>query len=162
VDLTVISGAISGLKTASDLAKAIVSTNTAVEVNAKAIELQRALLAAYGDALSAKETQSELQEEIRRLKSQAAQNEEFVADMKRYKLFEPWPGSPVYALKESMSSGEPAHYLCAYCYQSKKKAILYSGPGTKSPWCHLRCPACKTEIQSESMEPGVRAIYPPE
>jgi hypothetical protein len=149
MDLTVIGGAISGLKTATDIAKGLVSVNTAVEVNSKAIELQRALLSAYADAVSAKETQSALQEEVRELKRQLSNSEEFAADMKRYKLDSPWPGSIVYALDSSMSNGEPAHYLCANCYQTKKKSILQV-ERTDSGFLGLKCPNCKAAVATKN------------
>jgi hypothetical protein len=145
MDLSVIGGAISGLKTATDIAKGLVNINTTVEVNAKALELQRALFSAYGDALSAKETQTSLQDEIRELKRQLSHNEEFVADMKRYKLDTPWPGSIVYALKESMSNGEPPHYLCANCYQNKKKSILQVSPSIER-FTTFVCPTCRAAV----------------
>lgn len=149
MDLTVIGGAISGLKTATDIAKGLVNVNTAVEVNAKAIELQRALLSAYADAVSAKETQSALQEEVRELKRQLASNEQFAADMKRYKLNTPWPGSIVYALDATMSNGEPAHYLCANCYQSKKKSILQA-TRLESGWLAMACPNCRATVRTDN------------
>jgi DNA-directed RNA polymerase subunit RPC12/RpoP len=157
MDLTVIGGAISGLKTATDIAKGLVGINTTVEVNAKALELQRALLSAYGDALSAKETQSALTDEIRELKRQLSNNEEFAADMKRYKLDTPWPGSVVYALKESMSNGEPAHYLCANCAQRKQKSILQCVPSIQN-FTAFACPNCRASVTTR-FKGGVSANY---
>lgn len=157
MDLTVIGGAVAGLKTATDIAKGLISTNTAVEVNAKAIELQRALLSAYADAISAKETQTALLEEIRSLKRQLAHNEEFAADMKRYALDAPWRGTAVYALQESMSNGEPPHYLCPNCYQAKKKSILQLGTNSKGDQC-FNCPNCRTTAQTPYRH-GVTAHY---
>jgi hypothetical protein len=160
MDMTVISGTISGLKTASDLVKSVISANTMVEVNSKALELQRALLSAYADAISAKETQSALLDEIRELKGQLSKNEEFVADMKRYKLYQPDSTATVYALKESMSNGEPPHYLCANCYQSKRKTILQvlDQPGG---WQYFTCPSCKSAAPT-GHRGGTKPKFPPE
>lgn len=157
MDLTVIGGAISGLKTATDIAKGLVSINTAVEVNAKAIELQQALLSAYADAVSAKETQTALQEEIRELKRQLSNNEEFVADMKRYKLDVPWPGATVYALEEAMCNGEPAHYLCTNCYQKKQKSILQVTTNSNG-WACFDCPSCRASVVTR-FKYGAQARY---
>lgn len=157
MDLSVIGGAVSGLKTAVEIAKGLVAVNTTVEVNAKAIELQRAILSAYGDAVSAKETQFALQEEVRDLKRQLAANEHFAADMERYQLDAPWPGSMVYALKESMSNSEPAHYLCANCYQNKKKSILQCVPSIQN-YTTFACPNCRASVATR-YKGGVPAKY---
>ena len=159
MDLTVIGGAITGLKTSAGLLKDLIDAKTMVEVNAKAIELQRALLSAYADAISAKETQSALQDEIRELKSHLAKNEEFAADMKRYKLHQPYPGATVYALKEDMSNGEPPHYLCTNCYQSKRKSVLQV-LDNKEGWQIFVCSNCKASA-STGFRLGVKAKFPP-
>lgn len=157
MDLTVIGGAITGLKTATDIAKGLIGINTAVEVNAKAIELQRALISALADAVRAQETQSALTEEIRNLKRQLAHNEEFAADMKRYKLNVPWPGSTVYALDAEMSNGEPAHYLCPNCYQAKKKSILQT-VRVENNFLAFACPSCRTSVTTKNKS-SVNAQY---
>lgn len=129
-----------------------------VEVNAKALELQRALLSAYADAIGAKETQSALQDEIRSLKRQLSNNEDFVADMKRYKLHVAYSGATVYALKEEMSNGEPPHYLCTNCHEQKRKSILQIA-NNKEGWQIFVCPNCKATITTP-YRGGVNAKFP--
>jgi hypothetical protein len=66
------------------------------------------------------------------------------AEKKRYELKEVGLGSLAYVVKESMRGAEPAHQICAYCYQRGHKRILQ--PGSTGYGKGLFCPDCKTTI----------------
>lgn len=160
MDMTVVTGALASLRAATEIAKGLVGANTAVEVNKTAIELQGALLNAYGDAVVAQEALTALKDEIRELKRKLADNEDFAADLKRYAMFSPWTGSTVYAVKESMCLGEPPHYICANCAQQKKKSILATITGANG-FGLCTCANCKTQFTT-SFRGAASAKYPPE
>jgi len=162
IDLSLLSGALGSVQAVSDITKSMIGMKNASDVNAKAIELQTIIFSLHGDIARSIASQAQISQENEQLKNELAAIEDFRSDAKRYKLFEPWPGALVYALKESMSGGEPAHYICAHCYQSRRKSVLYSGPGTTSKWCHFICPACKTQLPTGRMESGLSAEFPPE
>lgn len=65
----------------------------------------------------------------------------------RYALVTIWEGAVAYALKESMSMGEPPHWLCTNCYQDGKKAILNESVNAKN-FHGVTCPVCKSTIQT--------------
>lgn len=42
----------------------------------------------------------------------------------RYRLYSPWSGAIVYAFAKAMSGEEPPHWLCATCFEEKKRSFL--------------------------------------
>lgn len=70
MDMTLIQGTISGLKTAADIAKSLMELKSISDVQAKVIELQSAILAAQSSALSANADQAAMVDEIRALKEE--------------------------------------------------------------------------------------------
>lgn len=126
---------LSALKTAFDLAKGLKDLDNATTRNAAVIELQEKILAAQQAQSTLIESVGELEKEVARLKA-------WEADKQRYKLTDVGSGVMAYTLKEGMENGEPAHQLCASCYQGGHKSILVSAtwqPGR----CHvLLCNDC--------------------
>ena len=147
MDFALIQGAVSGLKTASDIAKGLLDLKTLAEVQGKVIELQSAILSAQSSALSATSEQAGMAEEIRALKTQIASLQRWDEERQRYKLVRPFDATTVYALKPSFANGDPAHWLCTTCYENGRKSIL--NPRTNSNhWATLVCATCKAEIAS--------------
>ncbi len=131
-------GGISALKTAFDIAKGLKDIDDATRRNAAVIELQEKILTAQA-------AQSELVETVGELKKRVAELEAWEADKKRYELKEIAPGVFAYLLKETMANGEPAHQLCAACYQHNKKSILQRRD--KGMNLLLHCPECSAEFK---------------
>jgi hypothetical protein len=105
------------LKTAFDIAKGLKDIDDAARRNAAVIELQEKILSAQQSQSSLIETVSNLEKEVSRLKA-------WDADKQRYELKALAMGVVAYALKPSMSNGEPDHYLCANCFAAGKKSYL--------------------------------------
>lgn len=124
MDMSLIQGTISGLKIAGDIAKSFLELKSISDVQAKVIELQSAILSAQGSALSANADQAAMVEEIRALKEEISRVKAWETKKQRYKLHTPWAGAVVYALKESMSQGEPPHWICTQCYENGRPSIL--------------------------------------
>ena len=70
MDIGVIQGALTSLKAAADITKAITDLKVSSEVQGKIIELQNLLLAAQSSAIAATTVQIELNERIRSLEGQ--------------------------------------------------------------------------------------------
>jgi hypothetical protein len=143
-------------KTMLDMAKALKDINDATIRNGAVIELQEQILAAQ-------ETQTAALERIRELKEEVASYETWSAEKQRYELKAVHPGAFAHVLKPAMSSSEPPHWLCAKCYQDRKKYLLQSagfaaqsGPDSrKRMW---KCPMCGAGISVHfSVSPEVPA-----
>lgn len=140
-----IAAGMSSLKTALDIAKALWTISDATERNSKIIDLQRAIGEAQMSAIQAREAHAAQIDQIRDLKEEIVRLEAWESEKERYELKVAEIGSTVYALKPSMSNGEPPHWLCANCYQQGKKRIL-QGRGHASGGSRWTCPDCKSEL----------------
>ena len=125
MDMTLLQGAITGLKTAADIVIGLSKLNTIAEVNAKAIELQQVILSVQSSALSAQSEQFTMLEQIRALEKELAQIKAWEETKQRYQLVTPYPGFFTYALKREGAGTEPAHYICARCYEDSRKSLLH-------------------------------------
>jgi len=147
IDMGSIAAAVSSLKGASDIAKGLLSLHTMAEVQSKSIELNQAIIDAQHQIFAANAAQTALVERVRELERQIAAMESWDAEKKRYQMATPYSGVTVYAVQKSMSNGEPPHYLCANCFQSRKRSIL-ANTSTKEGWVAIICAACKFTAQT--------------
>ena len=147
MDIAAINALVASLKTAADVAKALVDLKLTGEVHAKVAELQTALLAAQSSALSATSAQFQLQERVRELESRLKEAHDWSATKLRYALVSPWRGAAqVYALKRSEAHGEAPHLLCTNCFNAGKPVIL--NPARLGNRTIMVCPACKASLEA--------------
>lgn len=160
MDMALIQGTISGLKTAADIAKGLMELKSLADVQAKVIDLQSAILSAQSSALAANSDQSAMLEEIRTLKEEIARVKGWDIQKQRYKLLQPWSAGVAYALKESMSDTEPPHLICTNCYENGRKSILNPIEDSQK-WVLYACPVCKSQIPT-GYRGGVTPQYAPD
>ena len=154
MDMAMIQGTISGLKIAGDIAKGLLELKSISDVQGKVIELQSAILSAQSSALSANADQAAMVDEVRQLKEEITRVKAWEAQKQRYQLQSIWDGlAVVYALKESVSSSEPPHWICTKCYEDGARMILQPRRG-KDNFGMLVCPSCKCEVHSHHRYPG--------
>src|SRR5579864_4081551 len=115
-EMLLIQSAVTGLKTAVDLAMGFGKLTTMAEVNAKAIELQQVILAAQANAFAANSQQFDLLQKLRGLEEELARVRAWEETKQRYRLHQPGPGVFVYALRDQGVPPEPSHWICAKCY----------------------------------------------
>lgn len=144
-DVAMLVSALSGLKTAGEMIAGLSSAKNQAETAMKVLELTTIIHSSREDILTAREALASILEENRKLKDDTVRLEQFHSDMERYQLAEAYPGSVMYSLKRSMSNGEPAHYVCANCYQTRKKSLLNCIPKSDG-WYAFACPNCKSTI----------------
>jgi hypothetical protein len=142
MDMTSIAAAASSLKAAADVARALGELHTMSEVQGKVIELQSKILAAQSSALAAQSEHALMSQRVSELESEVARVKEWTGEKTRYSLIKPWDGAVVYALRESVSNGEPPHWICTNCYQSGRKSIL-NQVWDKNGTSIVLCPVCK-------------------
>ena len=77
-----------------------------------------------------------------------AEMEEWDAEKQRYELKEIVSGQFAYTLKEEAHGGEPAHMLCAHCYNQNQKSVLQTE--FRNPGHHevVFCQCCDSELFS--------------
>lgn len=147
VDMTSISSAVLSLKAATDIAKSLMDLKASSAIQGRVIELQAEILAAQSSALAAQSDQFSLLQRIGELETDMAELEAWNAEQKRYKLTNFGGGTFAYELKPEEALGEPAHRICANCYQKRTRSILQSHGTTYGMQELMFCPECKTEFR---------------
>lgn len=145
VDMSAIAGAVSSLNAAVDIVKAIKDLRDSSIVQSKVIELQSTILEAQSSLFAANEERAALIEGIRQSEQKIADLEAWNTEKQRYQLTDIGEGTFAYALKGSVSNGEPAHYICTNCYEQSKKSVLHhmqSGGGMHV----MSCPRCSAKM----------------
>lgn len=146
MDISLIQGAVSSMKTAFDIAKAMSELKTMSDVQGKVIELQQAILAAQSSAMTANSEQFIALEELRKLKEELEKSKGWELEKNRYILFQGSSSGVVYAVRESQKrENEPPHYLCANCFDQGKKSIMNNHQGATG-FTNWLCPACKAQF----------------
>jgi len=131
------------------------------DARAQVSALYDVILSAQTSALEAHIKQSAMIERIRELEEELTKVRAWETEKQRYKLVAPFTGAMVYALKKSMSDGEPPHYICANCYQDGKRSILQNGKTKEKEgtgWTTFICTACKSEARTP-YRGGIPAKY---
>lgn len=145
-----ITAALSSLKVVSDLATLIQKSKVDAAVAEKAIELQSAVISLQSAMLTLQSQHDVLLTENNQLKQQLIDVKNWETESQNYHLKAIRSGVFVYATKPDMQSAEPQHWLCANCYQNKKKSLLQQGSKERIGWNH-HCPHCKTDIYGAAM-----------
>ncbi len=127
--LAAMASASGALKSASEITKTLLETKDSAVVRAKVIELNGQIITAQTSTLAAQTSQFELLEKVRSLEKEVADLEAWDTEKRRYNLTAVGQIGFAYALKGSMSQGEPPHWLCTGCYTQSKKSILQGASG---------------------------------
>lgn len=129
-------------KTLFDMTKGLKDINDAAIRSAAIIELQEKIL-------TAREQQTALLERISTLEKKVASFETWDREKQRYELKALEPGAFAYLLKPTEARGEPAHALCATCYQHRVKSLLQSNGELQLYKHHWDCPVCKAKVMAD-------------
>ena len=147
------------IKTAADVMKSLLSLSEqrrsrpapdeAVEtLHAKIVEMNGIILSVQSSALKAQAEQSALVERERKLKERLLKFENWETEKSRYELHQMGDGGFAYRLRpEEIEKGEPPYYICANCYEDRKKSILQFS-GYKNGLRRSTCPSCKSDVMS--------------
>jgi hypothetical protein len=124
LDLTSFQAAAASFQTAGTILKAIAELRDTAKVHEKVMELRGVIIDAQAHTMNAQAASFAQVDRIRELEERIVKMENWDGEKQRYELRELKQGVLAYALKEGMSQGEPAHHLCAKCYQDGVKSIL--------------------------------------
>lgn len=150
MDPTSISAALSSLKAARDIAKAMLDLKVGSEVQLKVIELQSLILAAQEQAMEAQERMRSLEAEMQRIRNWESESE-------RYELRSLGEGKLAYRLRDDKADGEPQHWICPNCFQDQQKSILQ-----REDWdtySSYRCQRCNNEIHVSNGRQPPPGVY---
>ncbi len=126
------------------LVQVLNQASTSPEIKAQISALYDAIITGQQRAFEDHLVKQALLEEKSQLEKELAKVKAWEIQKQRYQLVVPFSGCTVYALKKSMSNGEPPHYICANCYQDGKCSMIQHTK-TKDRWIVLSCSACKSE-----------------
>ena len=155
--ITEITALISSAKAAYDIAKGINSLNVDVERNQAVSKIIEILLSVQSDALVMQSNYQELLREKDELLKKLIEFEQWEKTETEHHLEEIVKGVFAYSLNNSNDTNKPKPWLCANCWQDKKKSILQADWHTETSAAYT-CPRCKTQINMKfsSPSPGIR------
>jgi hypothetical protein len=131
---------IGSLKSAFDLTKGLKDIDDRVRLNDARMELQERIL-------EAQQSQAALLERIGTLEKELAGFEKWHAEKENYQLTAIASDTFAYARKPAADGGVPPHFICANCYEDRKKRILQ-----RADAAHVACPDCKVRLRFDSDE----------
>ena len=141
-----ITGLVSSLKAAKDIAETMIGLRDTAAFQGKAIEFQSKILDSMSSAIAAQEERAALLQKIDALEKEVARLETWEAEKQRYELKDAGGGALAYALKEEARGSEPPHWICPQCYQDGKKSILQSEMRMPARRDTLVCHGCSTDL----------------
>ena len=150
-DIGMIAGAIGALKGASEIVSGLIGVRDQAILQAKVIDLQRAILEAMSSAAAAQSQQMGMMEELRGLREQIEAFEDWKTVETRYVLKDFGSQTFAYQLKEATSEN-PAHLACPTCFGNRQRSILQF-QGDYGGQRHFKCHSCKDEFQLGTYSP---------
>lgn len=146
VDISSAQALVASIQNTIQIVKAILGARDAMLERQKTAELSEKLFTMLGHAMSVQAELATAKEEIAGLKARIVQMEEWAQEKQRYELKELRPGVFAYFLKETHAGGEPAHAICANCYQDGVKRILQEEHLAVGRTHVLICSRCGAEL----------------
>lgn len=145
-DANPITKTLSTLQSAYSLAKSIADLEEAHAIKVQIGELLTQILSAQESALRSQERESALARQVHELEQHIIQMETWETEKERYQLTNFGGDTFAHLLKPEMANNEPAHRICAACFENDKKSILQSHGRNAYSQDRYFCPVCKTEF----------------
>jgi hypothetical protein len=144
----------SASKTATGLIKATVDAKLLDAVK----EINQEIIAAQGSNIAAQQEHAAMLDDVRELKAQIAQFEDWEKEKARYELKPMDTGVRVYALKKVEEATEAPHEACPKCFKERKVQVLnpigHQLWNKPDGWFRKnQCPSCKTEYVYGFIQP---------
>lgn len=145
VDMAAIASAASSLKVAFDIGKLAIGLRDAEMMRSKIIEMQGEISSALASAIAAQTDQMTILQRVNDLEKEMAQLKEWDAKKDNYELKPFAPGAVAYMLKPNVRGSTPPHWLCAQCFENRKKSVLQLAATMSSMWIY-HCSGCDSKI----------------
>jgi len=138
-----LAAAVTGIRSALDIAKAMIGLRDAEAFRAKSIELQTVILESLDKAIEARESYAAQLDQIRALEAEVARLKAWDAEKQNYELKPCGNGAVAYMLKPAARGSEPPHWLCPNCFAGGKKSFLNPVQGVpKGMGWPYQCKGC--------------------
>jgi hypothetical protein len=137
-----ITAALTGIRSALDITKAMVNLRDAEAFRSKSIELQGVVLETLEKAIAAREAQTEQSDRIRSLEAEVASLKSWDAEKQCYELKSIGQGVVARILKPEARGAEPPHCLCPNCFEQGKKSFLQNANKVERGRLIVSCVAC--------------------
>lgn len=141
-----ITAAVTSIRAAYDLTKAMIALRDADKLSAQARELNVLMLDILEKGIGAREAQSAQLEEIGALKAEIVELKAWGAEKEWYELKQIGTGAVAYTVKPAMREGKTPHWLCPNCYAQNKKAFLQSANKLERGRLLVTCNGCGTTV----------------
>ena len=146
-----IAAAVTGIRSALDLTKAMVGLRDAEAFRTKSIELRGLILESLDKAIEARETYSTQLDRVRALEAEVSSLKDWNADKQNYELRSIGGGTVAYMLKPDKRGSEPPHWLCPNCYSKGQKSFLNpTGADVGGGWIY-KCMGCGAQPACDHM-----------
>ncbi len=142
---------ISSIGALSNIAKGLQSIHDEKQIFEATSDLRERIFTIQSNALTLQEDHFSLLKQKDELEKKILSFERWDDTAALYSLKKLKLGAYVYAPNESNKTAEPMHWICAKCYQDRKKSILqfYWDIGKGS---YALCPECKNRFDTELAE----------
>jgi hypothetical protein len=142
--------AITSLRSALDITKAMVGLRDAETFRSKSIELQGVILESLDKAIEAREAHAAQIDKVRALEVEVADLKTWAAERQRYELKQLELGVLVYMLRPQYRGSEPPHWLCPNCYGASKKSFFQATTRMEAGKRIYECHLCQGKIPAET------------
>ncbi len=142
-----IAAAVTGIRAALDITKAMVGLRDAEAFRTKSIELQAVVLDAFDKAIEAREAYSTQTDRIRSLETEVADLKTWNTEKQRYQLKTVGhQGAVAYMLKPEARGTETPHWLCPNCFTKGQKSFFQPDGRSIGRERIYFCAGCKSQM----------------
>jgi hypothetical protein len=145
-DTSAIAGLTASLRAAVEIMKAMNDISDANLIPTNISELTREIMSAQACALAVQSEQFDLLQSKRGLEEEMVRLKAWSSEKYRYELKNVGPGAIAYVVKANMQGTEPAHWICANCFQSGKKRFLNESHSDLH-FVYHKCQECAGKIR---------------
>ena len=137
-----IAAALTSLRAALDITKAMIGLRDAEAFRARSIELQGLILESLDKAIESREAYSAQLDQIRALEAKVASLKNWDAEKQDYELKNIGKGSVAYMLKPDKRGAKPPHWFCPTCFANGQKSFLQPTGAQIGRTCTYKCVTC--------------------
>lgn len=137
-----VAAAFTSAKTASDIAKSLITLRDEDLVRGRVMDLTGTLMDLQQQMMQGQQEQMALIKQVYELEDALRKVSAKQNILDRYELLGVGPAKVVYALKTEFQDAEPTHLCCTNCYDKGKRSVLKAMKQAGSTSMKFSCPDC--------------------